>query len=391
MGWRRATGPSTPPDIRCQVPGARVQQLYGARVVAPPGHVVVDIEMPSGHPLQTDRSEPVPKIVGVPNEPGRVPVKVTLQNGQGKRMVADVNLVVAPDPESLWQDLPPDMMAVGAKPVTAIERVVSGVLDVRGGSVRGRAHANRGEHREDDFALWALANGGIGFALADGAGSAPLARMGSSCAVKSMSRSLAGVSSDEAGEDDLRDALVAAVRAALSDLEELAASLDASPEDFNTTLIIGLCLPSVTADRCRVLAWQVGDGLVAVIRADDILVVTVGDHGDYTGQTRFLQGLSDDPEALARRCSITEVKGFHCLIGATDGVIDPFVIPPDDIDQPVTDMEPWRPIIGMAEAAFSDDPAAAGAAFMESLSVFTPGDHDDRTLVVVRAREGASS
>ncbi len=388
MGWRRATGPSTPPDIRCQVPGARVQRLYEARVLAPPDHVVVDIEMPPGHPLRTDRSEPVPKIVGMPNQPGVVPVKVTLQNRQGKRMLVDVNLVVAPDPESLWQELPPDMMAVGAKPVTAIDRVVSGALEARGGSVRGRAHANRGEHREDDFALWALANGGIGFALADGAGSARLARMGSSCAVESVSRALADASSDEA---DLRNALVAAVRGVLSDLEKLAASLNASLEDLNTTLIIGLCVPSVTADRCRALVWQVGDGLVAAIRAHDILVVTAGDHGDYTGQTRFLQGLSNDPDALARRCSITEVKGFHYLIGATDGVIDPFVMAPDDIDQPVTDVEPWRPIIGMAEAAFCDDPVAAGAAFMESLSVFTPGDHDDRTLVVVRAREGASS
>lgn len=158
---------------------------------------------------------------------------------------------------------------------------------VAAASVAGSGHAKSGLPCQDAY-RWHLLPGGILVAaVADGAGSAPLAEVGARTAADAASALLIEGAADggETGERLLRGALSAA-RAAVG--AEAAARGVRTP-DLATTLTV------LVATQDGVCAGQIGDG--AVVTGDgtgNLAMLAAPLRGEYVNETVFLTS----PEAL---------------------------------------------------------------------------------------------
>lgn len=179
-------------------------------------------------------------------------------------------------------------MEAAAAPVAPCEwRVVAA-------SVAGGSHEKSGLPCQDAHQWRRLPNGLLAAAVADGAGSAALAEIGSAAAAAAAVEWIgrrAGDSTPPDGDDRGWQALLAdALRAALAALEKEAADRRAAPRDLATTLIL------VIASRSLVAAAQIGDG-AALVRneAGDLIALTRPDGGEHVNETTFLVS----PNAIA--------------------------------------------------------------------------------------------
>jgi hypothetical protein len=309
----------------------------------------------------------------------------------------------APPPEvpaPQWQVLdPPD----GTDPVPhqqwqLVQR--SAAWTLLAASVRGRLHAHQALWREDAFA-WAPAASWTCLAVADGAGSAPLARVGSGLATQACTRSLAAALADwqpqprpdgtPAQEDlhRLRAALTAGARQAQAAIRAEAQRRGAAPRDFNTTCLLVAHTPFAGADL--VGALQVGDGAVGLYTGPGACrVLGEADHGAYSSETRFLTTPGIEEE-LEQRTLFALPQGLRALALMTDGVADDFFPEAERLaalfdGDPVPDLQTpaGRPLRGMVHEVL-DDPRD-GQALAEWLHYQKRGSSDDRTLVLLYRR-----
>ena len=95
-----------------------------------------------------------------------------------------ISLVINADPKSLWKNIPSTKTDTNFwKPDDVSETATLGDRHIVVSSKRGRSHANVGSFRDDDYAFKHFENTGWNIVcVADGAGSAPLARQGSKIA-----------------------------------------------------------------------------------------------------------------------------------------------------------------------------------------------------------------
>jgi serine/threonine protein phosphatase PrpC len=95
-----------------------------------------------------------------------------------------ISLVINADPKSLWKNIPSTKTESNFwKPDDVSETAAIGDRQIVVSSKRGRSHANVGSFRDDDYAFKHFENTGWSIVcVADGAGSAPLARQGSKIA-----------------------------------------------------------------------------------------------------------------------------------------------------------------------------------------------------------------
>ncbi len=95
-----------------------------------------------------------------------------------------ISLVINADPKSLWKNIPSTQTDNNYwKPDDVSETVALGDRHIVVSSKRGRSHANVGSFRDDDYAFKHFENTGWSIVcVADGAGSATLARQGSKIA-----------------------------------------------------------------------------------------------------------------------------------------------------------------------------------------------------------------
>lgn len=251
-------------------------------------------------------------------------------------------------------------------------------------SRRGRLHAHRGEHREDAGAVVTFA-GGWCAAVADGAGSAKWSRLGSAIATQVATHALReALAHGSAPAEALPHAMTRAGEAANDAMRQFAELAGLALRDLRTTLLIA------AAHGERLATLQVGDGAIALVRADQTaLLPHAGDAGEFSGEvTHFLP---DDGavERLGASLVVHESSAFRALLLASDGVEDP-----------------WYPLARHAPALFAqlevgvDDRNAIAAgvtqgirgavlhapdpvhALMEWLAFEKRGENDDRTLFV---------
>lgn len=163
-----------------------------------------------------------------------------------------------------------------------------GRWNVIAASVAGTKHGRSGIRCQDAH-FYIQENNLLVAAVADGAGSASHADVGSSLAAKCSVQTvvdllfLAPTVSDVIVESILKEALIAT----RTTLEDEAAKRRLELSDLATTLIIAV------ASDTFVVAAQVGDGAIVVLSADDeITTVTVPRYGAYINETTFL--VSDD-------------------------------------------------------------------------------------------------
>ena len=249
-------------------------------------------------------------------------------------------------------------------------------------SVRGKLHAHRGLWREDAFAMtnieagngvWSVA------AVADGAGSSPLSRVGSqlacTTALKDLENSLGAMS--ELAEDQaaliaedlpqLRQALVNCGVAALDAIREQAQTRGKPLAAFAATLLVLARREWQGAQLCAAL--QVGDGAIALLDDNGLTLLGEADHGQHSSETRFLTTGGVEAELATRvKFSIkNELKAFAIM---SDGVSDDYF--PEDKRLG----EVFQSVLPLMQAE------NAGAALENWLGYEKKGSSDDRTLIV---------
>lgn len=199
--------------------------------------------------------------------------------------------------------------------------IVTRAWNVRGASVRGRSHGHRGEYRDDALAGSAHEHLLV-LAVADGAGSSALSRIGAAVTAQlAVDRTIARFVSDTANTDGtsrLGTAMAHAVHDAAMRLHELATIGGVSPTSLRTTVI----LVAIAADI--VLVSQVGDGAV-LIRRTDGTVVRVGAQRE-TAWAGEVTCFVPDACAMTQAAALRQLRASDVALIAlmTDGVDDPF-------------------------------------------------------------------
>ncbi|MCX8494684.1 MAG: PP2C family serine/threonine-protein phosphatase [Akkermansiaceae bacterium] len=311
------------------------------------------------------------------------------------------SLFINPDPTSLWKDLPTNPDAPYQKEPLDHKEYSLGHFRVVAASRRGRSHANRGDFRDDDFAIGhADSTGWLVVAVADGAGSAKYSRQGSRIASQvardwlvstldspeyaslGNSQSLENPAQPSNPKRAIRDLLYDAARLAHYKIKEEAENpRETLPEpsvirNYDTTLI--LLLMKKTEAGYFAATFSVGDGGAGfLLEPKTATPLTHADGGEHAGQTTFVtiaSSLADKEENLVSRYSQTIEPDFTAVLAMTDGITDPKF----PSDAAFADPKCWHALWDELKPAVKDS-----AALLEWMNFFSPGNHDDRTLVAV--------
>jgi hypothetical protein len=239
-------------------------------------------------------------------------------------------------------------------------------------SRRGKSHAHAGTYREDAVALAGVDAAWWMIAVADGAGSCRLSRVGASITTRA---ACATVESALRGGMVAEVAMHAAASASRQAILAEAARRACPVEDLSSTLLLLLWVAD--DEGGRVCAFQAGDGLIAVITASGALSrLTEGDSSEYAGSTHFFAGPTVAATWFSRFREVRLKESHRGFLVATDGVADDLV--PLSINGPIITQE-------VSRAAASDDPPGT---LLDVIGYEKRGSFDDRTLAVAWRGEG---
>jgi serine/threonine protein phosphatase PrpC len=334
-----------------------------------------------------------------------------------------MHLIVNPDPKTLWKNIPSDSTDPYYKPDVDFRIISCGDShSLIGASKRGRSHAQDGRFRDDDFEMFYDKDLQYAvIAVADGAGSAKFSRKGSQIAVTTavnQIKSYAGkefwgkietyVEKWQLGEDEgynnlrallYKNLIVNAAfqskqnieleRARLIKLGSMALAnsnnILIDIKDYATTLLISV------AKRMKqgwfVASYWVGDGGIGIYNANENKVIVQGepDVGTYGGQTRFLTmnevwgGTYDD--IVNRRLRFNFVDNLQYLVLMSDGVTDPIFETENNLNKIEVWHSLWNEMGKMVD--FSTRDVSTAKALLDWLDFWSPGNHDDRTIVIM--------
>jgi len=155
-------------------------------------------------------------------------------------------------------------------------------------SHRGKSHAHNGTFREDAVALESTHYWNI-MAVADGAGTAPMARIGSNLAVTNAVAAIRDAMPDPPTTEDVGRAIWAGLKAAHTAIRNFAAEQHIAMADLHSTLQLLIHWPQATS--CELGLAHVGDGIMAAETVD--------------GQYYMLTEPDTDPEADGRTLFLT--------------------------------------------------------------------------------------
>lgn len=259
---------------------------------------------------------------------------------------------------------------------------------VLGASVRGRSHAHRGDHRDDAMAVHADGELLL-LAVADGAGSSALSRVGAAVTAEmAVSRTAARYAADSANTapaSRLGTAMAHAVHDAAVRLHALAAAAEVSPAAMRTTIILVAILGDL------MLVSQVGDGAVLVQRRDgSVLRVGAQRETAWAGEvTCFVPDACAMTQAAAlRQVDAAEVQLIALM---TDGIDDPFH-PLEEFGAAL--MTQWcrgtDAPIGTAKQPVLGPVLDGPDALLQWMSFEQRGEVDDRTLLLAWRAAGAA-
>ena len=403
-----APAPVKPP-IRERLPNASVGKPYNQNLGTLFGEhfkrvVELKSEPPQDSGLALDASNAT--LHGTPKTPGEMQIVISFRLSDSADSHPDfthtLTLTVNPDPSSLWKNLPSDKNGAFAKPDTASAFLVTPHLTVMAASLRGRSHAHEGKYREDDFGLHFIeATGWHILISADGAGSAKFSRRGSQIACQTAIAEMVeklgkenpldialGKVDTDAGDEDIEklrqhsaNILMPAAYAAFSAIHKQSKESQATLREFATTFIA--VLARRVGDRWFLASFAIGDGGAgALLRDGNLLSLTSPDSGDFAGQTVFLTmpQVFSDTTALLARTHAAFCPGFKFLAAMSDGITDP-IFQSDANLASSTEWEKWRQ--QLAQILNLDAPIPGmEAALLDYLNFASPGNHDDRTLLI---------
>ncbi len=242
---------------------------------------------------------------------------------------------------------------------------------VTASSVQGTSHVQAGLPCQDSHAWRVTPRGTLIAAVADGAGSAPLADRGSRLAADAALAHLCAADPEPAADDEAwKEALRGALEAARVAVNEGAAEQGADPRDLATTLIVAVATGGAAC------AAQVGDGSALVRTADGALhPLTVPVRGEYANETVFLTspGALEGAQLVVLRA---EVVGLAALSDGLQSLALKAAAPHAPFFDPL--------FLFAAEPLAAGDAQARLDAFLTSPRVTARADDDLTLLLAVR-------
>lgn len=355
----------------------------------------------AGLAWDVDEENPyIAHISGIPREHGEYPIKLcyihpSWGSGQGL-LVREFRLNVLPDPREMWKDIPSDQTEEYARPDLECEFMECGSCDLIGASRRGRSHAHTGKPRDDAFGMACLGPWQA-LVVADGAGSAEFSRRGSQLACETALAQCAA----RLGQAEELDGIFAAAAACkegwLGQAKKSAygilagAAFEASKAIrreaetkgrearlYATTFL--LALSRKYPEGWAVISFQVGDGAMAMFCDGTPYLLAEPDEGEYGGQTRFItMNEIFEPQELMRRIRVDFVHGLEELILMTDGISDSRFVTLEGL----MDKSLWTNFRNELGGPLGDNEPEK--ALLEWLNFWSRGNHDDRTIAIMRA------
>ncbi len=317
-------------------------------------------------------------------------------------------LAVIADPRTLWTEKQSNKEDRFWKEDQDFKKLVgsvdTGLLCV-GCSKRGRSHAREGSFRDDDFNLFKSETGNwfVGV-VADGAGSAKYSRRGSKIIVDTIQNHLPKfldalsedtleklVSESKTGNEEtsqmiktfLYQSLVEASFKAAKTISLEAKEIGADEEDFLSTLVL-VCAKKLR-DDWLIGSFSIGDGGAVIFDINEkyLKPLSKPDSGEYAGQTKFLHSSEfKESEPIFERIYWDVRSDFTAIILVTDGISDPKF----ETDAKFSDAESWFDFWSddlAKEVNFSRDNEDIETNFYNWLDFWSPGNHDDRTIIVM--------
>lgn len=214
-----------------------------------------------------------------------------------------------------------------------------------GARVRGKKHKHDGTNSDDWFEIGRAGPWTI-IAVADGAGSKKLSRIGAKVATVSAVGGLIAVLEAHTNAEfplldvqaicasihrAMQEALVAIERTT-SDLQvrtDIESSLGRPAEvaDLSCTLLLAVTREVQVngAATHLVIGCQVGDGMIgAISRAGSVVQIGAADSGGHAGETEFLTSAGKLETAALDRKTAVQLMDLQALLVMTDGVADDY-------------------------------------------------------------------
>ncbi|AOR57346.1 PP2C family serine/threonine-protein phosphatase [Pectobacterium parmentieri] len=334
-------------------------------------------------------------LVGIPTLSGDWDIAVHWSCGTATVGVTKVLLIVNPDPRSLWKIIDPPADDRYFKTNMAQQAIRQPGVNIAAASRRGRSHEHVGTFRDDDYFIAHDNDSGWSVLLvADGAGSAKNSRQGSRLVTEVvgdyLARQLAGelasglkrAIADWTPEDQREvgtffvSQFHKAAQLAVHKIHGEALETNESIKSYSTTLLATVALR--TDDGVFAASFWLGDGAIAAYGpTGKVRLLGMPDSGEYAGQTRFLDQDAVQDTQFSKRVIIGKWSEISHLILMTDGVSDPYF----ETDNGLQNAAKWDALIADIAPCLNDSEQAAER-LTEWLNFFSPGNHDDRTIVV---------
>jgi serine/threonine protein phosphatase PrpC len=337
-----------------------------------------------------------------------------------------IQLIVNPDPKSLWKDIPSDSTDKFWKEddVSISDKI--GEKNIVISSKRGRSHKNVGSFRDDDFAYKHLNKSGWSIvAVSDGAGSYSLSRVGSQIACKAVVEFFENHIDEEkykefddkinsynqtSDQSNLKEIEVYAkqnlYKATVfvhNKIKEVAEeTFKNSPELFNnpkaksyldyyhSTFIFALFKKYEFG--YVVLTFGVGDCPIAIMNLDQTETTLLNwlDVGEFGGGTRFITQsdiFHSTEHPMATRFNFKIVPDFSYLFLMTDGIYDPKFVVEANLEKSEKWIEFMEDLKGKNEdnvaVEFNPENTQIADQLSKWMDFWSQGNHDDRTLAIV--------
>ncbi|SHM66026.1 Protein phosphatase 2C [Chryseobacterium carnipullorum] len=326
---------------------------------------------------------------------------------QNNTEIKTVHLLVNADPKDLWKNIPSDAKDVYYKRDEASYQGKFSDKKITVVSKRGRAHAHEGKFRDDDFAVNELPGGWSIVSVADGAGSAVMAREGSRLAVVSVNsffnsseilneigKNIEIVYNTSKPSEEIRSeareniirSLYEGVLHVYHVLDKTATENSFSIKDLHTTLIFALVKKFDFG--YVILTFGVGDCPINVINRDfsEVKLLNTMDVGEFGGGTRFITMKEIFNDDIVSRFGMTCIKDFSYLVLMTDGIYDPKFMTESKLE----DTDSWKAFFNDLDGNNDDhtkvdfiNDTEIDQQLLTWTDFWSRGNHDDRTLAII--------
>ncbi len=337
-----------------------------------------------------------------------------------------IQLIINPDPKSLWKEIPSDVNDKFWKEDDVSINDEIGYKRIVVSSKRGRSHENVGSFRDDDFAFkYFTKTGWSVVAVSDGAGNYSLSRVGSQIACNAVIDFFEQHSDIEKAKEFEEKIKIFSKNndpVLLKDIELLAKqnlykatvfvhnkikavaeeTFITNPELFNnpkakslldyyhSTFIFALFKKYDFG--YVVLTFGVGDCPIAIMNKEqtDTTLLNWLDVGEFGGGTRFITQsdiFHSTERPMATRFNFKIVPDFSYLFLMTDGIYDPKFVVEANLEKSEKWLEFVEDLKGKnddnAVVEFNPENTQIAEQLSKWMDFWSQGNHDDRTLAIV--------